>query len=97
MLLEEQLMLMAILQIMNVADKRGTKEVEISVPLKYLGNFGESLDIPLINYEVSLALTWYADCAITSMEKRITTCTNRGDSPKKMQLLRSQTQNCMFE
>ena len=49
--------------------------------LKYLGNFWDTLDIPLINCEVSLALTWSADCVITSMEKRITTGTNRGDSP----------------
>ena len=59
----------------NVADnpdydqnKRGTKEVEIAVPLKYLGNFWETLDIPLISCQVSLALTWSANCVITSME-----------------------------
>ena len=38
-------------------NKRGTKEVEITVPLKHLGNFWNSLNIPLINYEVSLALS----------------------------------------
>ena len=38
-------------------NKRGTKEVEIFVPLKHLGNFGNSLNIPLINCEVSLALS----------------------------------------
>ena len=38
------------------ANKRGAKEVEIAVPLKHLGNFWDSLIIPLINYEVSLAL-----------------------------------------
>ena len=48
---------------------------------KYLGNFWETLDIPLINCEVSLALTWSADCVITSIEKRIATDTNRGDDP----------------
>ena len=51
------------------------------MPLKYLGNFGETLDIQLVNCEASLALTWSADCLITSMEKRITTGTNKGDSP----------------
>ena len=51
------------------------------MPLEYLGNFWETLDIPLINCEVSLALTWSADCVINGMEKRITTGTNRGDSP----------------
>ena len=62
-------------------NKRGTKEVEIAVPSKYLVSFWETLDIPLINCEVSLALTWSADCVITSLKKIITTCTNRGDSP----------------
>ena len=61
--------------------KRGTEEVEVAVPLKHLGNFWNSLNIPLINCEVSLTLSWSANCVITSMEKRITTGTNRGDSP----------------
>ena len=51
------------------------------MPLKYRGNFWETLDIPLINCEVSLALTWSEDCVITSMEKRIRTVANSGDSP----------------
>ena len=51
------------------------------MPLKYRGNFWETLNIALINCEVSLALTWSEDCVITSMEKRITTGTNRDDSP----------------
>ena len=39
------------------ANKEGTKEVEIAVPLKYLSNFWRTLDIPLINCEVSLTLS----------------------------------------
>ena len=42
----------------------GTKEVEIIVPLKYLGNFWRTLDIPLINSEINLILTWPANCVI---------------------------------
>ena len=38
-------------------NKRGTKEAEISVPLKHLGNFWNSLNIPLANCEVSLTLS----------------------------------------
>ena len=34
------------------ANKRGTKEVETAVPLKYLGNFWNSLNMPLVNYEL---------------------------------------------
>ena len=42
------------------------KEVEIVVPLKPLSHFGRMLDMPLINREVSLILTWFKNCAITS-------------------------------
>ena len=45
------------------------KKVEVAVPLKYLTNFCRTLDIPLINFEVSLALAWSAKCVITSIEK----------------------------
>ena len=38
-----------------VANKRGTKEVEIAVPLKQLCNFWNSLNIPLVKCEVSLS------------------------------------------
>ena len=66
-----------------VANKRGTKEVEIAVSLKHLGNFWNSLNILLINCEVSLALSWSAPCVITSLEKRILVAVqpNRGDFP----------------
>ena len=39
-------------------NKTGTKESEIAVPLKYLGNFWNSLNILLVDCEVSLALSW---------------------------------------
>ena len=39
-------------------------DVEIAIPLKYLGNFWRSLDIPLINYEVILILSWYKECVL---------------------------------
>ena len=38
--------------------------VEIMVPLKYLSNFWRTLEIPLINCEVELILTWSAGCVI---------------------------------
>ena len=62
------------------ADKEGTKKVEIVVPLKHLSNFWKTIDIPLINCEVSLALSWSGNCVITSLEKRLVT-TAQGDNP----------------
>ena len=35
-----------------------TKDVQIIVPLKYLSNFWRTLEMPLINCEVNLILTW---------------------------------------
>ena len=35
-----------------------TKDVEIIAPLKYLSNFWRTLEMPLINCEVNLILTW---------------------------------------
>ena len=66
-------MLMAILQIIliMIKIKEVTKEVEIAVSLKHIGNFWNSLNILLVNCEVSLTLSWSETCVITSMEKRI--------------------------
>ena len=40
------------------------KDVTIAIPLKYLGNFWGSLDIPLINCEITLILSWYKECVL---------------------------------
>ena len=45
-------------------------DIEIFVPLKHLSNFWKTLDIPLINCEVSLTLTWSENCVIRSKAKR---------------------------
>ena len=35
-------------------------------PLKYLSNFWRTLEMPLINCEVNLILTWSSTCVITN-------------------------------
>ena len=42
------------------------KDVEVMVPLKYLSNFWRTLEMPLINCEVNLILTWSSTCVITN-------------------------------
>ena len=42
----------------------GTKDVKIMVPLKYLSNFWRTLEMPLINCEVNLILTWSSTCVL---------------------------------
>ena len=40
----------------------GRVDFEIMVPLKYLSNFWRTLEMPLINCEVELILTWSENC-----------------------------------
>ena len=45
-------------------------DVEIAIPLKYLGSFWRSLDIPLINCEITLILSWYKECVLVGRAHR---------------------------
>ena len=42
----------------------GTKNVKIRVPLKYLSNVWRTVEMPLINCEINLILTWSNRCFI---------------------------------
>ena len=50
--------------------KNTEKEIAIAVPLQHLRNFWRTLDIPLINCEINLILTWSKNCLIASKAKR---------------------------
>ena len=45
-------------------------DVQIAIPLKYLDNFWRSLDIPLINCEITLILSWYEKCVLVGKALR---------------------------
>ena len=62
-------------------NKNGTQEVELAIPLKYLGNFWRALNIPLISFEVFLVLKWDKNCVITSLEQRDIRGGNRDNAP----------------
>ena len=47
-------------------DDDNKKDVKIMVPLKYLSNFWRTLEMPLINCEVNLILTWSSTYVITN-------------------------------
>ena len=49
------------------ANKAGKTETEIIVPLKHLSHFWRSLDIPLINCEGEIILTWTKNCVLADM------------------------------
>ena len=62
-------------------NKNGTQEVELTIPLKYLGNVWRARNIPLISCEVSLELKWNKNCVITSLEQRGIGGGNRDNAP----------------
>ena len=62
-------------------NKNGTQEVELAIPLKYLGNFWRAINIPLISSEVSLELKWDKSCVIPSLEQRDIGVGNRDNAP----------------
>ena len=49
-----------------------TLNVEVTIPLKYLSNFWRSLDLPLINCEMELVLSWTKDCVLIGQNNNIT-------------------------
>ena len=52
------------------ANKVGKNETEVVIPLKHLSNFWRTLDIPLINCEVEIILTWTKNCILADMTIR---------------------------
>ena len=50
----------------NTPADGNTKDVEVMVPLKHLGNFWRSFEMPLINCKINLILTWSSTCTITN-------------------------------
>ena len=55
------------------------EKVEIVVSLKYLSNFRGTLDMPLINCDVFLTLTWSENCVLTSNAYRRAVATQGGN------------------
>ena len=75
-------------------------DVKIAVPLKYLSNFWRSLNIPLINCEIELILSWFNNCVLISKATReadygADPVFNDINNPENAMF--QQTQNCMFQ
>ena len=58
-------------------DNDSLTNAKVVIPLKHLSNFWRSLNIPLINCEVELILTWSKNCALVDMTRR----NARGNNP----------------
>ena len=52
------------------ASKVGKNETEVAIPPNYLSNFWRSLNIPLINCETELILTWSKYCTLADIAVR---------------------------
>ena len=52
-----------------IVNENGTQNIELAIPLKYLGNFWRALNMPLISFKVSLELKWNKNCVTTSLER----------------------------
>ena len=48
----------------NNGNIAGSVDAEIMVPLKYLIKFWKTLEVPLINFEFEIILTWSSGCVI---------------------------------
>ena len=54
------------IKITGETGNNGIKNLEIMIPLKILSNFWRTLEMPLINCEVNLILTWSSTCVLIS-------------------------------
>ena len=48
-------------------DNDSLTNIKVVIPLKHLSNFWRTLNIPLINCEVELILTWSKTCVLADM------------------------------
>ena len=48
-------------------DNDSLTNTKVVIPLKHLSNFWRNLNIPLINCEVELILTWSKNCVLADM------------------------------
>ena len=51
----------------SAPDNENKLNTEVVVSLKYLSNFGRSFDLPLINCEIELDLSWKRCCVISEI------------------------------
>ena len=73
----------------NDANKIGKNETDFVIPLKQLSNFWRTLNIPWINCEKELILSWCKNCVLADM----TAATN---PPTGLKFLIT-AQNCIFQ
>ena len=83
------------MKILTRAIQRLKINLEIVVPLKQLSNFQRPLDMPLINYEVSLTLTWSENSILNDITIQ-TARAAQGDNPARPATINATT-NATFK
>ena len=58
-------------------DNNSLTNTKVVIPLKHLSNFWRALNVPLINCEVELVLSWSKNCVLTDIATRDA----EGDNP----------------
>ena len=66
----------------SMETQRLKKILKIVAPLKYSSNFWRTIDMPLIDYEMSLTLTWSENCVLTNITTQ-TAAAAQGDNPAR--------------
>ena len=66
------------------ANKVRKNQTEVVIPLKHLSNFWTTLNIPLINCEIELILTWSKICTLANM-------TAANNPPTKLEFQKTDT------
>ena len=57
--------------IRSTSNTNNILNAEVFVSLKYLSNFWRSLDLPLINRQIKLDLTWTKNCLISKYPEHL--------------------------
>ena len=73
-------------------DNLTKNDVKVVVPLKHLSNFWRHLDIPLINCEVELILTWFKNCVLID---KLTRDADYGANPRVSEI--NNPENAIFQ
>ena len=78
-------------------DNNNTLDTEVVVPLKYLRNFWRSLDLPLVNREIEIDLSWLKDFIITDKLHNSEAPVNPSANPPFGQLSEEFTTDATFK
>ena len=61
--------------------RNNTLDTDVAVPLKNLNNFWRSLDLPLINCEIELDLSWSKYCIVSEILRTFAPANPTGNPP----------------